>query len=643
MDVMFKTKIYAGIAIIVVLGMLAMFHIYRNLGNVAGYLATLDSVSVPFSIAALEMEKNAGEYANGVLRYIRDPQSAVRDEAEHDIGDFTERYAVYMQLSTNDRERSLGNKVSSKFKQLVTAGNALMDERDRLDRVFGQTTAMLEKIDALLDGPMLAAAPDARSAHAAVVALLENVEAETAEVGFWLTLFRNRPSTLARKRLLQKVAEQHDAVKQYHDLQQSGDSSNLYARMHQLHVQVATNIRKLLVGETRIDKRAQQLDQLAANIDGIFDDQIQVMLMEDLAAPQENANVAIGHVQHTLLYIIPVYFLVAVIVGVLLIVAIIRPLRRLATGTEAIGAGNLEHRIAVRGNDEFGKLAGQFNLMAERLQESTVSRGLLEASEKQLQRTVIELRQEMTERQQAEQERERLQARLRRNETLAAMGQLVAGVAHEVRNPLFGISSTLDAMDATAEAGPVDPRYREVLRREADRLNKLMAELLEYGRTPSDDRVAEPLGKTLAEAIRSCQPSSTAAGVEVVNTVSDDAMVEMNHDRLLQVHVNLIENAVQHAPRGSQVSVATHALVDTDGRHWIEYSVADEGPGIDVDDMPRIFDPFFTRRRKGTGLGLAIVRRIIDEHHGIIEPGNRAQGGAIMTVRLPVVESSPGV
>ncbi|HET7268532.1 MAG TPA: ATP-binding protein [Oleiagrimonas sp.] len=635
---MFKTKIYAGIAIIVILGMLAMFHIYRNLGNVAGYLATLDSVSVPFSIAALEMEKNVGEYANGVLRYIRDPQPALRKEAVHDIEDFGEQYAIYMRLSTNHRERALGKKVNAQFKELLAAGNALMDKRDHLDKVFGQTTAALEHIDALLDGPMLAAAPDVQPARNTVLAQLENVEAETAEVGFWLTLFKNRPTSLARKRLLQKVAEQHDAVKQYLDLPHGAKARELGARMHELHVQVAANVGQVLSGETQIDARALKVDALASHIDGIFDNQIQVMLMEDLAAPQENANVAIEHVQDTLLYIIPVYFLVAVIVGVLLIVAIIRPLRRLATGTEAIGAGNLDHRIPEQGNDEFGKLARQFNLMAERLRQSTVSRGLLETSEKQLQHTVAELREEIVERQQAERERERLRTRLQRNETLAAMGQLVAGVAHEVRNPLFGISSTLDAMDASAEVGPVDPRYREVLRREASRLNKLMAELLEYGRAPPESHAAEPLGRTLAEAIRNCQATSRAAGVGVVNEASDDALVEMNHDRLLQVHVNLIENALQHAPQGSQVILATRAFADEAGQRWIEYSVTDAGPGFAAEDLPRVFDPFFTRRRKGTGLGLAIVRRIVDEHHGSIEPSNHPQGGAVMTVRLPVAQ-----
>ena len=117
-------------------------------------------------------------------------------------------------------------------------------------------------------------------------------------------------------------------------------------------------------------------------------------------------------------------------------------------------------------------------------------------------------------------------------------------------------------------------------------------------------------------------------------------MVTMNYDRLVQVHVNLIENAVQHAPEGSEVVVSTQETTDENKKRWIEYRVIDSGPGLEPQDLPHLFDPFFTRRRGGTGLGLAIVRRIVDEHHGIIEPRDNPKGGTVMTVRLPVAESS---
>ncbi|MDN5781634.1 MAG: HAMP domain-containing protein, partial [Luteimonas sp.] len=530
---MFKTRIYAGLVIIVVLGVLTMFHIYRNLGNVAGYLATLDNISVPFSIAALEMEKNTGEYADGVLRYVADPEPTLRAEAAEDVDDFNERHAVYMRLSTNARERAMGRKVKAGHAELLAAGNALMNQRDELDKVFHHTTTLLEQIDVLLDGPMLELAPRTQPARSEVVLALQDIEAETAEVGYWLSLFRSRPTPLARQRLLEKIREQHDAVARYRALHLTTPERKFGATLRTLHQQVESNLVVLASGEADINRRAQELNELAESVDEIFDKQVQTMLLEDLSAPQQKADVAIAHVQQSLLYIIPGYILAALVIGALLIVAIIRPLRRLAAGTKAIGAGDLTHRIAVHSKDEFGQLASQFNLMAEHLQESTVSRYLLEASERQLQKTVAELRHQIIDRQQAEREREKLQVKLQRSETLAAMGRLVAGVAHEVRNPLFGISSTLDAMTASADAGRSDPRYRVVLRREVDRLNKLMAELLEYGRTLPAEHVIEPLGKSLAKALRTCQPAAKAAGVTLQGRITADAMVAMSRDRLL--------------------------------------------------------------------------------------------------------------
>lgn len=516
----------------------------------------------------------------------------------------------------------------------MRAGNALMQRRDQLDATFEQTTQTLERIDALLDGPLAAAALEAGSGVSLMT--LRDIEAKTAQIGYWLTLFKHRPTAAARQHLLDKVRKHHGAIARFAEQPLGAAAQPLRDRVSGMHREVATNIALLLTGETEISDAARQLDALSESIDDIFDNEIQVMLLEDLSEPRKNMEAAFANLQRTLRYLIPLYLLIALATGLLLLRAIITPMRRLAAGTQALGAGDLDYRIAVRGNDELAALARQFNTMAQRLQESTVSRKLLEASEQRLQASVVELRQEISERQQAEREREALQAQLRHSETLAAMGRLVAGVAHEVRNPLFGISSTLDAMQASAEAGRTNPRYHQVLRREVDRLNGLMTDLLEYGRAPPAERAVEPLGKTLTEAIRNCQTAARMAGVEVLGRLEQDAAVLMSRDRLLQVHVNLIENAIQHAPRGSTIIVATQATVDDAGRHWIGYLVMDEGPGFAPEDLAHVFDPFFTRRHKGTGLGLAIARRIVDEHHGVIEPGNRPDGEAVVRVRLPV-------
>ena len=104
--------------------------------------------------------------------------------------------------------------------------------------------------------------------------------------------------------------------------------------------------------------------------------------------------------------------------------------------------------------------------------------------------------------------------------------------------------------------------------------------------------------------------------------------------RLLIALQNLIQNAIQHTPRGGEVTVEVEEL-EQGGRPWVRCRFLDSGTGFKAEDLSRIFEPFFTRRRGGTGLGLSIVQRIVEEHGGRVAAGNRPEGGAVMTLELP--------
>lgn len=635
---MVRTKVAVGIALIVALGAALMLYVYRGLGEVAGHLARLEEVEAPFSIAAIEMEKNAGEYALGVLRYIAYPLAETRTEAENDRDDFRRYHATYMRLSTSEQKRELGRHLAEDHDKLVEIGTALMDRRDALDRTFEQATDQLEQMDAIFDHQMEPGAPAQEPLRSRALAAIANMEAEAAEIGFWLAVFQRRPDATARQRLGEKLVELDEALAGYRALPLGAAAARQADAIEALQAQVRGGIDTLLAGEDAIAAMVTDFVKLQTHIDHVSDEEIEPLAARGLTDPQEQADQITVRVLRTLRYALPLYVLLALAVGLLLVLAIARPLRRLARGTRAIGAGELDHRIATPGHDEFDDLARQFNRMVERLQESTVSRERLEASEHKLRRTVAELRDEIDERQRAEQAREQLQAELRRSEAMAAMGALMAGVAHEVRNPLFGISSTLDAMEADAGDGAPPDRYRPVLRREVNRLGKLMRDLLEYGRPPSDDFTPGRLDRIVAEAVHACAGAAEAAGVAVDNQgAARDVTLAVNHGRLVQVFVNLIENALQHAPAGSTVTVAAQRLPQgPDGQAWVEVQVLDRGPGFDADVLPHVFEPFFTRRRRGTGLGLAIVQRIVDEHRGTVAVANREGGGAAVTVRLPL-------
>jgi PAS domain S-box-containing protein len=232
--------------------------------------------------------------------------------------------------------------------------------------------------------------------------------------------------------------------------------------------------------------------------------------------------------------------------------------------------------------------------------------------------------------------RTELEASLRQGEMMALLGSLVAGVAHEVRNPLFGISSILDAFETRFSDRTDYLRYTNVLRDEVGRLTLLMEELLEYGRPFRGELHAGSVGDVVGKSLRACSPAAETAKVELLNKIYKELPdVMIDRRRLSKVFVNLIENAIQHSLAGGVVSVEADEVVEGK-QHWVDYAVRDSGPGILAEDVPKIFEPFFSKRRGGTGLGLAIAHRIMAEHGGMLIADNNPERGACMIARFPV-------
>ena len=238
----------------------------------------------------------------------------------------------------------------------------------------------------------------------------------------------------------------------------------------------------------------------------------------------------------------------------------------------------------------------------------------------------------------AEEERARLQV-------MSALGHLVGGLAHEVRNPLFCITATLDAlldnMDDTADPRTVG-RALKGLTEPTARLTALMSELLEYGKPLGRNLAAGALGAVVLEALAENRGLAEQRGVRLRADLGDrEHKVCMIRPRLLMALSNLVQNAVQHTPAGGEVVVELTGLPEGDrqenGRARVRCAVKDSGPGFLEEDLPRLFEPFFTRRRGGTGLGLSIVQRVVEEQHARIVAANRPEGGAVVILDFPAI------
>ncbi len=230
-----------------------------------------------------------------------------------------------------------------------------------------------------------------------------------------------------------------------------------------------------------------------------------------------------------------------------------------------------------------------------------------------------------------------LQDSLRRSELLSTMGALVAGVAHEVRNPLFGFSIGLDALARLVPENPEVEAEIGVLRLHLARLRSLTRELLEYGKPACRKLARIDVAELVERAVGSSEPMAQDFGVKVLRQMPAELPpVWGDGERLEAVFGNLIENALQHSPSPGTVVIRGSA-VELSGRSAVRSVIEDSGEGFSAGDLAQVFEPFFSRRRGGTGLGLSIVRRVVEGHGGRVLAENRPEGGAILTVDLPCV------
>jgi signal transduction histidine kinase len=218
---------------------------------------------------------------------------------------------------------------------------------------------------------------------------------------------------------------------------------------------------------------------------------------------------------------------------------------------------------------------------------------------------------------------------------MAAMASLVAAVAHEVRNPLFALSATADLLAARFSGVKDLDRHLVALRGQVERLDELIRTLLEYGQAFVPDLREGRLAPVIERAVEACRALASEREVDLRLRLSATLpLVRLEQGRLVQVFENVVRNALQHSPKGGTVSIEAAETEDEAGR-WISCAVRDSGDGFDEQEIPKVFEPFYTQTRGATGMGLTIAWRIVQDHRGTIAVANAPAGGAVVTVRLP--------
>jgi two-component system sensor histidine kinase PilS (NtrC family) len=224
-----------------------------------------------------------------------------------------------------------------------------------------------------------------------------------------------------------------------------------------------------------------------------------------------------------------------------------------------------------------------------------------------------------------------LEEEMRRKEWLANLGEMSAGMAHEIRNPLGALAGAMQMLRKEVVADKTDRRLMDIAIREATRLDAIITEFLQYARPPALNLAERDLNKILAETLDLVQHEArTRKRITIVTSLAGGSLLaQVDQDQMRQVFWNLATNAFDAMPAGGRLTIATGCRhVDAGGRKGdvIEIAFQDTGEGIAKENLDKIFLPFFTTKKKGSGLGLAAVHRIVDLHGGWIKVESQQHG-----------------
>jgi PAS domain S-box-containing protein len=252
---------------------------------------------------------------------------------------------------------------------------------------------------------------------------------------------------------------------------------------------------------------------------------------------------------------------------------------------------------------------------------------------KQAEATIRHMNQILEERvQQRTEELEIANRELLRAEQLVALGQVAAGIAHELRNPLTSIKGLVQVNRKEAEANGVPAEDLQIIEQEIRRMERTLQTFLDFARPPKPERRQLDLIHVIERVVALVRGRAAKQKVQIRWQPPPEPLgVAADQDQLQQLVLNLVLNALDAMPRGGTLEIL---LRPADVGGW-EIRVQDTGPGIDPQWMPRIFEPFASSKETGLGLGLAVSRRIAEDHGGSLAAYNRPEGGACLVVQLP--------
>ena len=227
-------------------------------------------------------------------------------------------------------------------------------------------------------------------------------------------------------------------------------------------------------------------------------------------------------------------------------------------------------------------------------------------------------------------ERKNAEEMLRKTEMLSAVGQMAAGIAHEIRNPLTALKGFTKLI---SNAGDSKSSYIGIMLDELDRIEQIVGELLVLAKPQAVDFANKELGPIVQDVLMLLESQANLGGVEMHSELQEGLRVLCVENQLKQVFINLLKNAMEAMPKGGHIHV--QAVLSSDNRIVVQF--ADNGAGIPESKLAKLGEPFYSTKEKGTGLGLMVSHKIIENHQGSIAFQSKEGAGTTVTIELPAL------
>lgn len=284
-----------------------------------------------------------------------------------------------------------------------------------------------------------------------------------------------------------------------------------------------------------------------------------------------------------------------------------RPIQSLIRTMRTAEGGDLTARVEPDDTLEFEELGRNFNSMISRLEKA--QKDLKSFHEQQMERV----------------------------DRFATLGELAAGIAHEIKNPIAGIGGAIQIL---IQDFPADDHRREIFEeilKQIDRIDRDIKDLLSYAKTAKPELTEQDVKKVIQQSIFLVRDRAAQQGVKIITEYGADVpMVELDGKQIQQVLVNLALNAIQAMPDGGILRISSRVNHPSNQKEFLEIQIEDTGGGISQENMSKVFTPFYTTRHTGTGLGLPISQKIVYHHQGKIEVKSEPGKGTCFTIVLPL-------